>query len=644
MKKLIIFAITALTTISAWADSTTLKPDFNDKKGAWSLVKPDGKYEVSPQFSEITVIPDGFIVDKNGKKGFYNLHGKRIIKTDYEELTDTPNYYFLCKKNGKWGVVSKSGKELLKPKFDTMVLTEYNHLCVTLKGQASLINPDGGRIIMPGQYSDLKPLAPGLISAFSGTLCSVIDEGGKEFIESGLYDSFSPLSGKVIMGHHGNMMALIDFSTATPVQSRLYSNISAADGNGYFVKRGTKSGIIDNKFKELVPPDFDSFSPVSHPKFGSMYILNDSGLKGWADGKGTIVRPMFSDVRFDSLSYIMAKKDGAWLPYDIQGKCPYNLTIPAGRDLRIIGNVEKGDTIQDRLVDKDFNTIMECCPTTDYDYAVAFKFEPVGPLIIANSLGDIPDSQLLGPSGEVLIKEGNFTAPKYYPDDKMLVLLDYGPMREEDDDNFKYRMFNDAGHEILTIDALDFLSDKIPYDAKEILTRYLNDTNNFPEIADEPEDAIEVVVDESIPWAQIEKVWVNYNVYQNNRKGMRIHVKFRIYNCQYVDGNCVAWFYFSNGTALRDYDNNYHSYDGQVSVGTNICPSYESTIFNDLELFIPIDQLHLAAGQKHECMFKVGVFAGSTQLATSDPVYFQVTPSAKNKSANKKQSKRRKSR
>lgn len=44
--------------------------------------------------------------------------------------------------------------------------------------------------------------------------------------------------------------------------------------------------------------------------------------------------------------------------------------------------------------------------------------------------------------------------------------------------------------------------------------------------------------------AKIEQVWLEYNVYSGNERGMKIHVKFSVNNMLNKSGNVVAYFYF----------------------------------------------------------------------------------------------------
>ncbi len=125
------------------------------------------------------------------------------------------------------------------------------------------------------------------------------------------------------------------------------------------------------------------------------------------------------------------------------------------------------------------------------------------------------------------------------------------------------------------------------------------------------------------PSAIIRKVWVDHNVYENNLKGMKIHVMFDINNLK--DESCQAWafFYFKDGTALPGYNKKYSSVDNKLAMGEDFIPIYESSTFNDFTLFMPYDEIDLSGS--YDLKFHVVLFHGNTQLDTSDWVYFTYT-------------------
>lgn len=124
----------------------------------------------------------------------------------------------------------------------------------------------------------------------------------------------------------------------------------------------------------------------------------------------------------------------------------------------------------------------------------------------------------------------------------------------------------------------------------------------------------------------IESVTVDYNAYENSQNGIGIHIRFKVADRKDVPCIAAAYFYYESGDVLRDLNGEYTSYDSQVSVGQNFTPQYDNSVFDDLVLFIPNDELHTGTG-RYDLKFKVELYDYNTQssFSTSDYYHFYIT-------------------
>lgn len=97
--------------------------------------------------------------------------------------------------------------------------------------------------------------------------------------------------------------------------------------------------------------------------------------------------------------------------------------------------------------------------------------------------------------------------------------------------------------------------------------------------------------------ATFEKLWVDFDAFENNRKGMRIHVKFRVFNMKEADSYLAIYFETKTGEKLKTENTAYRSQTGQVAVYRSLKPGYEESIYDDLQLFMPYDELKLRSGR-----------------------------------------------
>ena len=122
----------------------------------------------------------------------------------------------------------------------------------------------------------------------------------------------------------------------------------------------------------------------------------------------------------------------------------------------------------------------------------------------------------------------------------------------------------------------------------------------------------------------IRNIWVDHNVSDSyGVKGMRIHVKFEINGMLNRAGEAAAYFYYSNGSPLRDKNNSYCTSDGCVATHVNFTPNYENCTFNDLTIFMPYNEMHLS--RTTSCYFTISIWNGNEEITSSERQPFDIT-------------------
>jgi hypothetical protein len=121
------------------------------------------------------------------------------------------------------------------------------------------------------------------------------------------------------------------------------------------------------------------------------------------------------------------------------------------------------------------------------------------------------------------------------------------------------------------------------------------------------------VPDYDTPDATIESVWVDHDVTQDDKKGMRIHVNFSVYGLKNKTGEVRAYFYHSDGRPVKVDDwyrgKGYNTEEGHVGIAEDFKPSYNDSVYEDFKLFIPYHVFDLGSGS-HRLKFYVQVYRG----------------------------------
>jgi hypothetical protein len=95
--------------------------------------------------------------------------------------------------------------------------------------------------------------------------------------------------------------------------------------------------------------------------------------------------------------------------------------------------------------------------------------------------------------------------------------------------------------------------------------------------------------------SQINYMRIDHNAWQDNSKGMIIHVGFNVQDLMGQLGQVAAYFNYWQGGPLKDFDSAYRTQDGHVAAHINFIPPSVSTTEN-VQIFMPHSQLDMVPG------------------------------------------------
>jgi hypothetical protein len=94
-----------------------------------------------------------------------------------------------------------------------------------------------------------------------------------------------------------------------------------------------------------------------------------------------------------------------------------------------------------------------------------------------------------------------------------------------------------------------------------------------------------------------EDMTVDYDVTENGKKGMRIHLKFSAINMKGVDAYAAVYIKKKNGDKIDGLSTEYRSKSGQLAVYKSIKPAYDEAVYKDLQLFMPYSEMNIGKGK-----------------------------------------------
>lgn len=104
---------------------------------------------------------------------------------------------------------------------------------------------------------------------------------------------------------------------------------------------------------------------------------------------------------------------------------------------------------------------------------------------------------------------------------------------------------------------------------------------------------------ESINKADVtfDNMWVDYDVTENGKKGIRIHLKFSAINMKGIDAYAAVYFQKKNGEKVDGISTEFRSKNGQLAVYKSIKPAYDEAVYKDLQLFLPYSEIDVGTGK-----------------------------------------------
>jgi hypothetical protein len=94
-----------------------------------------------------------------------------------------------------------------------------------------------------------------------------------------------------------------------------------------------------------------------------------------------------------------------------------------------------------------------------------------------------------------------------------------------------------------------------------------------------------------------EDMWIDYDVTEAGKKGMRIHLKFSTINLKGVDAYAAIYFQKKNGEKIEGLHSEYRSKNGQLALYKSLKPAYDEAVYKDVQLFMPYSEINVGTGK-----------------------------------------------
>ncbi len=118
--------------------------------GKWCVIDKKGRFLLQPEYDDIDMDGDGFLVKKANKWGWLGADGREMIPVQFADAYPFRGSRFAAVKSGeKWGYINEEGKFIIAPQFDFAFGFDGNLALVEANGKYGFISESGGYAINP---------------------------------------------------------------------------------------------------------------------------------------------------------------------------------------------------------------------------------------------------------------------------------------------------------------------------------------------------------------------------------------------------------------------------------------------------------------------------------------------------------------
>ncbi len=99
--------------------------------------------------------------------------------------------------------------------------------------------------------------------------------------------------------------------------------------------------------------------------------------------------------------------------------------------------------------------------------------------------------------------------------------------------------------------------------------------------------------------ATFDRMWMDYDIKEGDKLGMRLHIKFTAKNLKATDCQIRILFNYDGNDEKPLLDNNkqFYTTDGKVALFRDLKPGFNPASYADYQLFMPYDELDLTYGE-----------------------------------------------
>lgn len=276
--------------------------------GKWGFLDKNGKKILSCKFDEIICKGNLIFVKINNKFGIFSQDMEEdLVQYKYDEIKFCKDK-ILVKYNEKFGILDKNGNELVPCNYDDIVYD--NNYFIVKENQKYGVLDDNGKEVIPFVYDEII-MNNKFFIVKKGQKYGVLDESGKEIIEC-KYDKID-FDNNVYIVLQNQKHGIIDQSGEILLDLK-YDEIHYDETSKdiIHIKQNEKCGIVNNDGTQLIPCEYEEIKIINYSNV--VFLVKQNGKWGMLDNKGkSLTHCVYDEIKIAYIGEgLYVRKDDKW--------------------------------------------------------------------------------------------------------------------------------------------------------------------------------------------------------------------------------------------------------------------------------------------------------------------------------------------
>ena len=234
-------------------------------------------------------------INREGKKGLFDLQGNRLLNTRYDFISELQkDSIYIFKKEGLYGIMTRQGEILTEDRdFEKMYEMSEGFIGVKINNSYGFVDPNGD-LRIANRYDAILPFSEGFAGIKLLGRWGFVNKLERLKIQP-LYQEVTPFEQGLAVVKKNDQWGIID-KEGQEVLRVSYDSLYRLESNRFVSKKNNRYGLISKEGREMVFPKYDSIQDLKN----GYVIVGRNNKYGVCNIDGVIEIPIiYETVKYD---------------------------------------------------------------------------------------------------------------------------------------------------------------------------------------------------------------------------------------------------------------------------------------------------------------------------------------------------------